>query len=215
MSNDFNPNVTLTAPFPRLELPTLHTWTERIWTAVGDDTQPRDLSQWMNWQIERESQGLATWAAYKYEELGGYFEASEVNFDNLDDFDPTLRSIAQVKFVLKKDVLWGRQNRATALNRVLADVFANGCQMCFFPVFQHNRSIQELFKEVGAGYLGLVTPRTQDGNPVPSVMWAVAEPEWRRANFGFLAALDGETAIRVRRESESDGTPVKEAVNYG
>jgi hypothetical protein len=101
-----------------------------------------------------------------------------------------------MRFVFKKDVMWGDRARPTALNLVLRKVF-NVVPMAFFPVYKHNRSIQELLAGIGASNIGLVAPRLQSGNPVESVMWAVSREEWEKCNVGFLRTYEAtlETAL--------------------
>lgn len=190
MSSEFNPNISVTSPFPRLDLPTLHVWAQRLRSVVADDSVPTDLDEWMDWQMRRETNpDMQTWAAYKFGELGGYVEAIHSSDDGTVGITPALMNVAQVTFVFKKDVLWGERNRVTPLNHVLREVFASAA-IAYFPVYKHNRSIQELLKDIGAVNIGAVAPRLQGGNPVESQMWAVTRDEWRHVNDGFLLAVE-------------------------
>src|SRR4249920_2021242 len=74
-----NPHVTITSPFGVADLPTLFCWRQRIRKA--DNEPAEDLDEFMEERFVRE--GVKTFAAYRDEELGGYFEAvpGELRFD--------------------------------------------------------------------------------------------------------------------------------------
>lgn len=139
MNPHYDPRIALVEPFPRLELPTLYVWTQKARRAVADDSVPRDLDEFMHWHMEREFVNeINTWAAYKDGELGGYFEATLDNKSLVESLDPTLRALAQVQCVFKRDVLWAIEHLAIAMNLVLQELFVkeNTSLVCF-PAYRH------------------------------------------------------------------------------
>lgn len=200
MSNEYNPHVTLVSPFTPMELPTLAVWMKNLRSVVADDSVPMEAEDFVRWQQQREMEyELTTWAAYRYEELGAYFEALWMRQHDYESghITPALLTSAQVRFVFKKDVMWGH-GRYTALNLVLREVFETASTV-FFPLYKHNRTVQELLSNIGASNIGAVAPRLLDGNPVESVLWAITREEWRKVNDRFLLAVE------MAEESHSEG----------
>lgn len=184
-----NPHVTISSPFGVADLPTLCVWRNRLHRLNGEPEE--NLETFMEEHLNR--QNVQTFAAYRDEELGGYFEAmsGELSFAS----DSSVAAVTKVEMVFKREFFRRRPEKLNgasaggqevtnpALNLVLRHLFDEGdYELVFFPVAASNRPIQSLVMSVGSASVGVV----DDGVG----LYLLSRKVWEQANSQFIAEYE-------------------------
>jgi hypothetical protein len=131
---------------------------------------------------------ISTWAILKDGQLGGYFEAycPEPPDDADGNIEPELVFIARAVTVFEREMFksyWV----IPAINLCLSELFNNGIEVVYFPVFEHNNAMQDFLAKLGATRLSAMSPAIQEGQEVKRVLWAVGAADWEKRNAEFIA----------------------------
>lgn len=197
-NSQYNSHIAISSPFGVGDLPTLFCWRNRIHKLNGEPEE--NLDTFMEEHLGRDD--VRTFAAYRDDELGGYFSAmpGEMTFS-----DSSTAKIAKVEMVFKREFfkmrpekengagVGGQRTTQPALNLVLRELFGE-FELVFFPLAKVNRPIQSLVASVGAAGVGAVEGEGE------STLFVLSRPEWERVNAGFIAEWEAATeeAVKVR-----------------
>jgi len=188
MSHSYNPYITISSPFPRVELPMLFAWRERIKDSVVDDSMPQDLDSFM--KSCQYNENYSSWAVYHDGEIGGYIEARAPQEYASGWLIPELKCPAQMSAIFKADIWRGRYTR-TAVNLALRELFDDsGADLVFFPVLAHNEPLKRLYFQIWAKSIELIIPRKQNDAEVAAELYALSVTEWENRNSEFLFEVE-------------------------
>lgn len=168
--------VTVSSPFPAMELPTLHVWYERYRGQVFDNS-PSDFNEFMAWQTSRQHSGpeVLTWEIRKGQNIGGYFEA--VIGSELHDgfFISEAGHLAQCTSVFKQE-LW--KGAHYGLRACIGELFEKtDVRMAVFPVLKNAGGVKGLYRKVGAISIGAA-----DNEPEPLELMILTAAEFAKNN---------------------------------
>lgn len=184
-----NPHVSISSPFGVADLPTLCVWRNRLHRLNGEPEE--NLEAFMEQHLGRTN--VQTFAAYRDEELGGYFESvsGELSFPS----DSSVANVAKVEMVFKREFFRRRPEKLNgasaggqevtnpALNLVLRRLFEEGdYELVFFPVATSNRPIQSLVMSVGSASVGVVDAGIG--------LYLLSRKVWEQANAQFIAEYE-------------------------
>lgn len=198
MSATFNQHVTISSPFNVADLPTLCVWKNRLHRLNGEPEE--DLGVFMDEHMTR--QNVMTWAAYRDQELGGYFEAATGELSFLTD--RSTAPVARVEMTFKREFFkhrpekdngasaGGQEVTGSALNLVLRELFEE-YELVFFPMSKTNRPIAMLVMSVGAAKVGLVDETVN--------LFVLSRLEWERTNAAFIAAMEKVYPLQVGEDN--------------
>lgn len=213
MTASFNSHITISSPFGVGDLPTLCVWRNRLHRLNGEPEE--DLDAFMEEHLGRDD--VRTFAAYRDDELGGYFESTpgELRFDA----DMSSASVAKVKMCFKREFFklraengdgtsaGGQQVTRPALNLVLRELFEEH-ELVIFVLFSKDRPIQSLVASVGAAPVGQIDV------PEDMVLFVLSRPEWERVNAGFIAEYELAHPVKIDAESADSWSGFDDGSQY-
>jgi hypothetical protein len=204
MTIALNPHISIASPFGVADLPTLCVWRNRLHRMAGEAEE--ELDQFMDAHFARTD--VLTWAAYRDEELGGYFEAAtgELSFAT----DGSVAAVARIEMTFKREFfkrrpeaengagVGGQGTTQPALNLVLRELFDGDYDLVFFPLAKGNRPIAMLVMSVGAAAVG----------PVDGTMnlYVLSKAEWERTNAAFIAEWQASQPVLVPETEATEET---------
>lgn len=157
-------------PFPDSALPQLWLWCEKFRHLVADDYAPKDMEDFVNYELARSEQGGVKYGVYRADEIGGCIWVEPVNY-----------RVVSAHCVFKKE-FFGHQTTLPALTQVADYLFAQGVKKIQMNCFDHNAAIKSLLRKLGTVKEGILRQQTtQNGKPIDILLLALYADTWNSA----------------------------------